>query len=102
MKKSQFNRRRFMKDAAATAAGMMMLPGLTKESYGASNHRLTTSETSSPRMLLTPQANRIKFSVIGINHGHINSQIEAVKRGGGEFVSFFAKEPDLAAAFAKK
>jgi predicted dehydrogenase len=44
---------------------------------------------------------RIRFSVIGINHGHINSQVEAVKRGGGEFVSFFAKEPDLAAAFSK-
>jgi predicted dehydrogenase len=39
--------------------------------------------------------------VIGINHNHINSQVEAVKRGGGEFVSFFAKEPDLAAAFSK-
>ncbi|MBD0365601.1 MAG: Gfo/Idh/MocA family oxidoreductase, partial [Flavisolibacter sp.] len=45
---------------------------------------------------------RIKFSVIGINHGHIYSQVEAVARGGGEFVSFYAKEPDLAADFAKR
>lgn len=45
---------------------------------------------------------RIRFAVIGINHGHIYSQVEAVVRGGGELVSFFAKEPDLAAAFAKR
>ncbi|MFN0111615.1 MAG: Gfo/Idh/MocA family protein [Blastocatellia bacterium] len=45
---------------------------------------------------------RIRFSVIGLNHGHINSQTEAVLRGGGELVSFFAKEPNLAADFAKR
>lgn len=47
-------------------------------------------------------AARIRFSVIGINHGHIYGQVEAVVRGGGELVSFYAKEPDLAAAFAKR
>ena len=45
---------------------------------------------------------RIRFSVIGINHGHINSQVQAVQRGGGELVSMFAKEPDLTAAFVKR
>lgn len=45
---------------------------------------------------------RIRFAVIGINHGHIYSQVEAVIRGGGEFVSFYSKEADLAAAFAKR
>lgn len=45
---------------------------------------------------------RIRFSVIGINHGHINGMSEAIKRGGGEMVSFYAKEDDLAAAFAKR
>jgi predicted dehydrogenase len=44
---------------------------------------------------------RIRFSVIGLNHGHINSQTRAVQRGGGELVSFYAKEQDLAAAFTK-
>jgi predicted dehydrogenase len=48
------------------------------------------------------KAPRIRFSVIGINHNHVHRQIEAVIRGGGSFVSFFAKEPDLAAEFAKK
>ena len=49
-----------------------------------------------------PQKPRIRFSVIGINHDHIHGQIGATQRGGGEFVAFYAKEPELAAAFAKR
>jgi hypothetical protein len=37
-------------------------------------------------------AARIRFAVIGMNHGHINSQVGAMTRGGGEFVSYYAKE----------
>jgi predicted dehydrogenase len=47
-------------------------------------------------------APRIRFAAIGLNHGHINSQVSAVIRGGGELVSFYASEPDLAAAFNKR
>jgi predicted dehydrogenase len=47
-------------------------------------------------------APRIRFAVIGINHGHINEQVEAVREGGGELVSFFAKEDELAAGFSKR
>ena len=45
---------------------------------------------------------RIRFSVIGLNHGHINSQTEAVLKGGGELAFVYAKEPDLLAAFHKR
>jgi predicted dehydrogenase len=45
---------------------------------------------------------RIKFAAIGLNHGHINGQCQSVIRGGGELVWFFAKEPDLIAAFQKR
>ena len=44
---------------------------------------------------------RIRFAAIGLNHGHINGMCSALTRAGGELVSFYAKEPDLAAAFAK-
>ncbi|HKX32864.1 MAG TPA: Gfo/Idh/MocA family oxidoreductase [Blastocatellia bacterium] len=47
------------------------------------------------------QQPKIKFSVIGLNHGHITGQTRAVLRGGGELVSFFAKEPELIEGFAK-
>ncbi len=46
----------------------------------------------------TPQ---IRFSVIGLNHGHITGQTRAVIRGGGELVAVYAKEPDLLAGFLK-
>ena len=45
---------------------------------------------------------RIKFAVIGVNHSHINGQVQTVTRGGGQLVSFYAKEPELAAAFSKR
>jgi predicted dehydrogenase len=45
---------------------------------------------------------RIRFAAIGLNHSHINSQVETMIRSGGQLVSFFAKEPDLAAPFAKR
>jgi predicted dehydrogenase len=37
-----------------------------------------------------------------MNHGHIYGQVEAVIRGGGHLVAFYAKEADLLAAFAKR
>src|SRR5687767_11564561 len=48
------------------------------------------------------RAGRIRFAAIGLNHGHINGQVDTVIRGGGTLVSFFAKEPDLVAAFRKR
>lgn len=56
----------------------------------------------SPQGAARPAAPRLKFSVIGVNHAHINSQTDAVLRGGGELVSVFAREPELAAAFVKR
>jgi len=50
----------------------------------------------------SPQQARIRFGVIGLNHGHIYGQTEAVLRGGGQLVSFYAKEPELAQAYAKR
>lgn len=44
---------------------------------------------------------KIRFSAIGLNHNHINGQVRAVLKGGGEFVSFYAKEPELIEPFAK-
>ena len=43
----------------------------------------------------------IRFSVIGINHGHIYSIVNALLRGGAECVSFYAKEDDLATQFSE-
>ena len=85
MKKSRVGRREFVRGIAGSAAAIAALPA---PGFG----------TPIPRQA-TP---KIKFGVIGINHGHINSQVEAVTRGGGELVSMFAKEPDLTEAFVKR
>jgi predicted dehydrogenase len=60
------------------------------------------SSASAPQTPQPAHPARIRFAAIGLNHGHINGQVAAVIRGGGELVSFFAKEPDLVAAFTKR
>lgn len=85
-------RRKFIRRAAAAAAGMIMSPAIA-------------SATPLPAPLILPLQTskpRIRFSVIGINHSHINSLVETMQNAGGEFISFYAKESDLAANFSKK
>src|SRR3982751_2950006 len=84
MKQHRVGRRKFMKEVGFSAAAISVLP---KEGFG-----MAVSQSARPR---------IRFSVIGINHSHINSQVNAVLRGGGELVSLYAVEEDLAAAFMK-
>lgn len=94
MKNSDNQRRTFLKESAA---GLMALPMLSTDSFG---HIKTEKVAPSP--IIQYDTPRIKFAVIGMNHGHIYGQVEAVIRGGGELVSYYAKEPDLVAAFAKR
>lgn len=44
----------------------------------------------------------IRFSVIGINHGHIYGQVDLLLRAGAELVAVYAVEPDLLATFTQK
>jgi predicted dehydrogenase len=85
MTKPRVGRRDFLRDVAGSAAAISILP--------------RTSSAQTPAKTVSP---KLKFAVIGINHSHINSQVDAVLRGGGELVSVFAKEPDLADAFVKR
>lgn len=91
MKERTTGRRNFIKQSA-TVAGMGWLAGITKNTIAAV-----------PKQLAEPAAApaRIRFSVININHNHINSMTDAVKRGGGELVAVYAKEPELLAAYSK-
>jgi predicted dehydrogenase len=43
----------------------------------------------------------LRFSVIGINHGHIYSQVNALLRADAELCIFYAPEDDLAASFQR-
>jgi predicted dehydrogenase len=88
MKHDRESRRAFLK-SATTVAGL---------SWAAARPGRVSAQESAP----PARAPRIRFAAIGLNHGHINGQVDSVIRGGGELVSFYAREPDLAAAFGKK
>ena len=101
MKESKFNRRKFIKFTTTTATGMSLFSAIPKNvlaTAALADERNTRAEATAKKNA-DP---RIKFSVIGINHAHIYSQVDAVTRGGGQFVSFYAKEPDLVASFSKR
>jgi predicted dehydrogenase len=97
MKKRQASRRTFIKNSVTSAAGLLAMSKLPASDLIAREEVITPRREEA-----MPQKPRIRFSVIGINHDHIHGQISATQRGGGEFVSFYAKEPELAAAFAKR
>jgi predicted dehydrogenase len=99
MERSNLNRRKFLKYTAATATGMSLFSALPEKTFASGKFPETIAGEAVPKQSDNP---RIKFSVIGINHGHIYSQVDAVIRGGGQLVALYAKEPDLVAAFTKR
>ena len=100
MKTPRVDRRAFLKDITAAAAavpalgGEAFLPGRAGRGFRTEVAGQTPATTKGPA--------KIRFAVIGVNHGHINGQTSAVLRGGGELVAMYAKEADLAAAFVKR
>jgi predicted dehydrogenase len=91
MSQSNSNRRKFLKNASVLS-GMYILSGLQNKA------RSETVVQTNTRPII---ANRIKFAVINIDHPHIYGMTDAIKRGGGELVAVYAKQPDLTAAFQK-
>jgi predicted dehydrogenase len=100
MKTFDLNRRKFLRNAATNASGLVFLSVLSKEAQAAAERFYPGPQGE--HLLFYPDTPRIKFSVIGINHNHIYGMVEAVTRGGGQLISFYAKEPDLAADFSKR
>ena len=90
------NRRNFIRQSLTAAAGIISTAPLSASDHVV--HQKPTTKTRSNSKNLAP----VKFSVIGLNHGHIYGQCEAVIRNGGQLVSFYAKEPELTAAFTKR
>jgi predicted dehydrogenase len=91
MDQSNSDRRKFLKNASVLS-GMYLLSGFKNKPRSA-----TIIQTNTKPII----ANRIKFAVINIDHPHIYGMTDAIKRGGGELVAIYAKQPDLVAAFSK-
>jgi predicted dehydrogenase len=88
------DRRTFLKSSLSTAAIAAAPLVLTARRGDAAQAQAATAQPGGEP--------RIRFAAIGMNHGHINGMCDALTRAGGELVSFYAKEADLAAAFAKR
>lgn len=97
------NRRKFLKQSFASAAAMAAIPMLPSDAFN-----MNFNNTSSIREVIIKPENRpqpkesIRFSVIGLNHGHIYGITDAIIGGGGVLVAVYSKEPELLPNFTKK
>jgi predicted dehydrogenase len=87
----QFTRRDLIKTSAGIVAGVAAATTVPHP-YAASEHSLRRGQSPA----------RLRFAVIGVNHSHIYQMVNAVRRGGGELVSAFVREPDLRAEFSSR
>ncbi len=101
MKKARSDRRGFIQASIAGTAGLVLTSPF-HQGVSAATERMSAEQVAGSQGSTPARAPRIRFSAIGMNHGHINGQVDAVLHGGGELVSFYASEPDLAAGFAKR
>jgi predicted dehydrogenase len=88
-------RRKFIASSIAGAAGVFA----TSEISALSRPTIQKDTQTVSRQKSAPPT---RFSVIGLNHGHIYGQTEAMVRNGGQLVSVYAKEPELVSAFSKR
>ena len=101
MTQHRVDRRNFIKRVAGSTAAAAALPADAFAGAPGGSYVIHEQDAPAPASTQKPAA-RIRFAVIGLNHGHINGQTQAVLGGGGELVSMYAKEPDLSAAFLKR
>jgi predicted dehydrogenase len=97
---SKRDRREFLRQAGLAGIFAGVAPAAISTAMGQSSGAFTVEPANS-----TPTAaprHKIRFGVIGLDHAHIYSMSAAVKRGGGELVSFFATEQKQIEAFRKQ
>ena len=103
------DRRDFLKSTVGSAAAMAAFPSMLSAA-GAGPHpapivddpQTAARGDAGQAGVQQPKDPLLKFAVVGINHGHVNAQTNAILRARGELAWLYAKEPDLAAAFLKQ
>lgn len=99
----QTNRRNFIRQSIASASALTAAAFIPSEVFGYGLH-----STSRPEEIILKPENRpapkesIRFSVIGLNHGHIYGMVDSLITGGGILVAVFSKEPELLPGFTKR
>ncbi|MCB0689032.1 MAG: Gfo/Idh/MocA family oxidoreductase [Saprospiraceae bacterium] len=90
-------RRDFLKNTLTAATGITVFP----LHQGINSSMINDNEVSLP-YLHRHLAPEVRFGVIGLNHGHIYGQTNAIIRNGGKLVSVYAKEEDLLDQFVQR
>jgi len=97
------NRRDFLRQSFASATGLAAATMLPADIFAQGIH-----STSRPEEIILkaekrlPPKESIRFSVIGLNHGHIYGMVDALIEGGGQLVAVYSKEPELLPAITKR
>ena len=98
-----FNRRNFLRRSAATASAITAATMFPFEMFGNN-----LQNTNRPEEIIVSPGKRnvskdsIRFSVIGLNHGHIYGMTDALIEGGGTLVAVYSREPELLPGFTKR
>ncbi|PSJ40429.1 Gfo/Idh/MocA family protein [Allosphingosinicella deserti] len=87
----------------AGLAGLAGLAGTASTAFAQSTAQGNAVSTSEAPTGPEPGArHRINFGVIGLDHAHIYGMTDAMIRGGGTPVAFFAEDPAQIATFRKR
>ena len=89
------DRREFLRQAGLAGMFSAVTPAVFAQSGAFTVEEANSKPTA-------PTRHQIKFAAIGLDHAHIFSMCAAVKRGGGELVSFFATDPKQIENFRKQ
>ena len=96
------NRRNFLRQSLASASGLAAAAMVPSDLFGQADF------ANRPEEIILKPGNRsapkdsIRFSVIGINHGHITGMVESLIAGGGQIVSVYSREPELLPDFTRR
>lgn len=97
------NRRDFLTKSFSSVAGLATASIVP---FGALAHGLQSTSRPEEIIVGTKKRSRpkeaIRFSVIGLNHGHIYGMVDSLLEGGGTLVAVYAKEADLLKSFTKR
>lgn len=99
----KFNRRNFLRNTLASATGITaatMFPG-ELFAHGLYSTNRPVEILVKPKIRTAPKES-IRFSVIGLNHGHIYGMVDSLIEGGGTLVAVYSREPELLPGFTKR
>jgi predicted dehydrogenase len=88
-------RRGFLKSVGAAG----MVSALPESAFAQAGGGAMTHEVAAPGPGANLPQHAVKFAVIGLDHDHIWSMVEALVRGGGQPVAFYSDLPLRAAKF---